>query len=529
MRLWVICLQALLFIGLLIAIGQSGLFDTIMGRNVRLGDPLFEDYQRGSIPFIDVDGRDVFVAQSHPDNPLILSGFPAYASKLFRLPTDSRPLSGTYNIAFATDAVPDAEGALRISINGVKRADVVLNQGRFKRRAKIELTPAELASGQLEVKLALVGRGPMAECTPNEALAAVVTILPESGLHLKLDKAPSTTRDRLALWGDLIPVKWDEDDKVADLATLLAAARLSEKGYGIYFGESGYAAQALTDIDKGAAIRPDRTQALRYPVSLVSAIENGGARRFDRETTWRYRYDVGQLPNGELPSALDLRLLLGPIAETRTALFVTLNDHLLFTRTLTDEDQRFSHSIALPTADHLDRNQLEITLTAHEREEMRCGARRLIAAEMLPETILRGGGERLVPAIVQLRGLLAANRPVALKAGALTAPQGQATAQLLGQMRPSALAFGTQKPGTTIEVLTGDIAAALARVRPAGRQWLVHFPDDRREGVMVEPFARGASAAGAAVALLVTVHRPVPVPLPATPATTPLRATAPAP
>ncbi len=58
---------------------------------------------------------------------------------------------------------------------------------------------------------------------------------------------------------------------------------------------------------------------------------------------------------------------------------------------------------------------------------------------------------------------------------------------------------------------------------------LVHFPDDRREGVMVEPFARGASAAGAAVALLVTVHRPVPVPPPATPATTPLRATAPAP
>ncbi|MDG2514309.1 hypothetical protein P7B04_16565 [Sphingobium yanoikuyae] len=40
MRLWVICLQALLFIGLLIAIGQSGLFDTIMGRNVRMGDLL---------------------------------------------------------------------------------------------------------------------------------------------------------------------------------------------------------------------------------------------------------------------------------------------------------------------------------------------------------------------------------------------------------------------------------------------------------------------------------------------------------
>ena len=79
------------------------------------------------------------------------------------------------------------------------------------------------------------------------------------------------------------------------------------------------------------------------------------------------------------------------------------------------------------------------------------------------------------------------------------------------------------------QLLTGDIAGALARVRPAGRQWLVHFPDDRREGVMVEPFARGASAARAAVALLVTVHRPVPVPPPATPATTPLRATAPAP
>ncbi len=521
MRLWVTSLLALLFVGLLIALQQSGLFDRVTGRNVPVAAPFFGDYQRGSTPFLDEEGKDVFVAQVHADTPLILSGFPSYASKRFRLPTDSRPVGGTYNLTYTSDAVAGSEGALRVTINGVKRADAVLPHGRARESLQVELTPAELAAGELDVRLALIGHGPMAECTPNEALAAVVTVLPESGLRLALDKPPTTTADRLALWGDLIPVKWNADGKAADTATLLTAARLVEKGYGVYFGKSGYTGQQLVDVEKTAAGRPSRNPELHYPVSLVSASENAGARRFDRETTWRYRYNVSQLPDGELPSALDLRMLMGPIGDTRVALFVTLNDHLLFTRTLNDSDQHFNTSIALPAADQSERNELAITLSAHEKDEQRCGSRRLIAAEMLPATVLRGGGERLVPPIAQLSGLLRANMPVALTSGTLSAPQAQSTALLLGQMKPTALDFSSTQPGSTIEVLTGDMPAALRKVRPAGQQWLVYFPGDERAGPVVERFSPQSGAGTAAVALLVTVHRKAPAAGAVTPAPAP--------
>src|SRR5262249_52825066 len=152
----------------------------------------------------------------------------------------------------------------------------------------------ELAAGQLDVKLALVGRGPTEECTPAEAMSAVVTIQPQSGLTLRLDKPVSTLRDKLALWGSLIPVKWAERDNPADLDALITAARLMEKGQMAYFGDKGLSAKDLADMLKVASL-PEFASDLRvrrgplaYPIPLVSDVANAGDRRFDRETTWRY-------------------------------------------------------------------------------------------------------------------------------------------------------------------------------------------------------------------------------------------------
>ena len=68
MRLWVLALLALLFVGLLVAIEQSGLFDSVLGREGRANRgsmPVFEDYERGSLQFVDDEGRDVFVRSAH--------------------------------------------------------------------------------------------------------------------------------------------------------------------------------------------------------------------------------------------------------------------------------------------------------------------------------------------------------------------------------------------------------------------------------------------------------------------------------
>jgi hypothetical protein len=278
-------------------------------------------------------------------------------------------------------------------------------------------------------------------------------------------------------------------------------------------------------------VRPDGLQQLSYPIPLVSQVENAGARRFDRETTWRFRYNASQLPGGELPSAVDLRMMLGPVAGTRTSLFVTLNDHLLLTRALGDTDERFANSLALPAADHLDRNELEITLTSRLADETRCGAMRLIAAELLPDSVLRGGGERLVTEAARLRAALGPQATVDFKAGQLSAPQAHSVALLLAGLRPNALKFGGAQPAATVQAITGDLEAAIRRVSPTGQQWLMYFPTDEREGASVVPFSPRAALGDTDVALLVTINRPAvvqpaPAPSPTASATVRPRATA---
>lgn len=542
MRLWGIGLLALLLVGILMAIGQTGLFSGLTDRD-RLGPPYFDDYEAGSIKYISDAGRSVFVAQAHPDTPLILSGLPSYFSKIFRMPVDSRPRTGVYRVFFRVDAAKGAQGALRITINGIKRADILLGEGRNQQQAEVQLTPSELAAKQLDVKLALVGRGPMEECTPAEAMSAVVTVLPQSGLSLRLDRPVSTLRDKLALWGSLIPVEWEERDAPADIDTLITAAKLMEKGQMAYFGDKGLTAKELADMLKVASL-PEFSSDLRvrrglmtYPIPLVSDIANGGDRRFDRETTWRYSYDIDDLPGGELPSALDLHMVLGPLAGTRTTMIVTLNDRLVATRALGralgraqagDEDGRplaaqfhINQTIPIPPEFHKALNDLDITLTSYSETDMRCGSQRLIAAEMLPTTVLRGGSHAILPAL-QLRAALQAAQPVRLTAEPLTAPDAQAVATLLSQLAPSRLRFDAAKPRVTIEAFAGDVAAKIAKLKPGPVRWLVSAPVDRRDEVIAEPLGPNARGLANNVVLVVTFASPpnlAPPPLPSEAAT----------
>ncbi|WP_395392918.1 hypothetical protein WBP07_17450 [Novosphingobium sp. BL-8A] len=542
MRLWGIGLLALLLVGVLMAIGQTGLFAGLTNRD-RLGPPYFDDYEAGSIKYTGDAGRSVFVAQTHPDTPLILSGLPSYVSKAFRLPVDARPRSGVYNVFFRVDAAKGAQGALRVTINGIKRADVLLGEGRTQQQAEVQLTPSELAARQLDVKLALIGRGPLAECTPAEAMSAVVTILPQSGLSLRLDRPVASLRDKLALWGSLIPVDWEDRGDPADTAAMIAAARLVEKGQMTYFGEKGLSAKELGDMLKVAS-QPDFASDLRirqglltYPIPLVSDIANGGARRFDRETTWRYSYNIADLPGGALPSTLDLHMVMGPLAGTRTTMVVMLNDRLVWTRALGqagDKDEtgkpaasqfHVNQSIQLPADLHKARNDLEITLTSYSETDMRCGAMRLIAAEMLPNTVLQAGPRTILPAM-QLRAALQAAQPVRLASEPLTAPDAQAASLLLSNLAPSRLRFDDKAPRATVQVFAGDVAAKVARLRPGPARWIVSAPADKRDEVSAEPLTPSARALSDNVVLVVTFAQPprlptVPVTIPtATPSPT---------
>ena len=505
MRMMGVGLLAFLLAGLLILLGQSGAFGTAWDRMTGRDRQQFDDYQAAVAANFDVEGRDVFAAHSDIGSPMILSGLPSYLGTTYRLPVDSRPVSGRYRIVFSSDVADGVEGVLRVSVNGVRRADILLTEGRHRSDAEIELTANELAAGLLNINLSLEGRGLIAECTPDDALAAVVEIESETGLRLSLTENVKTVRDRLALWGDRVPVEWGDGGADA-LRNLVTSARLVEKGYVVSFRGQGLSGDALADFASEVPLRGGAANLATYPIPLTSDSSNRGMRRFDRQTTWRLEYAAGDLPDGALPAALDLRMAMGPVgADQWHDLTVSINDHLLMSRRLTVDSERFNQSIAIPADFQRSQNQLVVTLTANDADDVRCGANNNSFAEMLDETVLRGGGPAASDPVSLLLSMLRGQDRVSLVADELTQADAQAAAGMLALLEPRGLHFVSGQADTRIEVMPGSRVEAAMAEGGVANSWIVYLPADRDEGVIVRRLADYRMLEVPALALLITL------------------------
>lgn len=507
MRLIGVGLLAFVLVGVLILLGQGGAFKSGWNKLSGGDQQQFSDYEGTTDKGSDTSGTSVFTKGQDSTTPLILSGLPSYTGLVFRLPTDSRPINGRYELRYSSRVAEGVEGVLRVSINGIKRADILLNQSKSQQKVEIELTASELSSAVLDVGLSLQGRGSIAQCSPNDSIAAVVEIKPESGLRLELAKAVETTNDQLALWGGRIPVSWQARKGNDDtLVTLIHGARLVQKGYSLHFGQNGLDSAALTKLSTEAKAYNDVFLQPAYPIPLTGNNVNQAVRKFDRQTSWRYHYSVKDLPDQILPSALDLRLVVGPTGnDARYDVTVTLNDHMLFSRRLSPQTERVSQSISLPAGLHQADNKVEISLASGDSNYNRCGNDTQSIAELLPETVLRGGGQRASDNLSLLRSKLYAVDKVALLGEIDTAVDAQAVAQLLGELDPRGLSFVTGRTAAKIRIISGDIIAAIARESAQADDWIVYRSLDRNGGVVARPVGEIKALSGPAVALLVSI------------------------
>ncbi|VWX62120.1 cellulose biosynthesis cyclic di-GMP-binding regulatory protein BcsB [Sphingorhabdus sp. 109] len=507
MRLVGVGLLAFVLAGVLILLGQGGAFKSGWTKLSGGEQQQFSNYEGASGLGSDTSGTSVFTTGQDSDAPLILSGLPSYTGLVFHLPTDARPVNGRYELLYSSRVAEGVEGVLRVSINGVKRADILLNQVKGEQKAQIELTASELSSGALDVGLSLQGRGEIAQCSPNDSIAAVVEIKPQSGLRLELAKAVETTSDRLALWGGRVPVSWNKSNGNEEaLVSLVHGARLVQKGYLLHFGPNGLDSAALTKLSAEAKPYSDVFVQPAYPIPFTGKNVNRGMRKFDRQTSWRYHYSVTDLPNQRLPSALDLRLAVGPAgSNTPYDLTVALNDHMLFSRRLSPQTERVSQSIALPADFHKADNKIEISLASGDGNYNRCGTDRQSVAELLPATVLKGGEQRASDSLSLLRAKLAAVDTVALLGEMETAVDAQAAAQLLGQLDPRGLSFVTGPTAAKIRIVSGDIVAAIAKEGVQPGDWIVYKSQDRNGGVIARPVGEIVTLSSSAVALLVSI------------------------
>ena len=475
MRLAGIGVLALFLVGILIYLGQSGVFDGNWDRSGGAEIARFDDANQTVVANFDTDGSAVFGAPVVQDTPLILSGLPSYAGMEFRLPVDARPTSGDFDLFFTSLVAQDVEGVLRVSINGVKRADHLLTEGEQTDSLQVQLTPAELASGVVNVGLSLQGRGPIAECTSDDAIAAVVNVSGASGLRLNLSDDPQSTGDQLALWGDRIPVTWTSGSS-ENAGVIHQAAILTEKGYRPIFADQGAELEALQTLAAEANRRSGFAVPAAYPIPLASDPVNEGLRKFTRRVNWRYAYNAADLPDGRLPSSLDLRLQIGPSTDQlRRDVVVTLNDSLLFSRRIADGAERLNQSIAIPAALQNRTNALDITVSAYDAQGLRCGDIAQSVAELLPETVLQGGQAQLEGEVSVLRTALARAGSVQFDASGLSAPDAAASAVLLSALAPSAWDMGGAAGATILPVVNGANAARMP-AEAGNTRWVIHAP-----------------------------------------------------
>ena len=502
MRLAGLGLLALLLAGLLILLAQTGAFDTSWNRLTGDDHVRIPDYEKAISTISDIEGKDVFAAPVDTGSPPILSGIPSFANLTFHLPVDSRVTGGTLKLTYASQVAEGVEGALRVMVNGVKRGDLLLLDGTRKERVDIELTRTELLSGTVNVGLSLQGRGQIDECSLDDSIPAVVAIEPESGLRLQLDAPVASIADRLALWGERVPIGWPASQ---ELPAVIAAARMFQKGYTPVFAAQGLWNDDLTRLALEAKNLNAADTPPDYPIPLVTQGSNGGARSFDRSTTWRYHYRVADLPDQLLPAALELRLVLGPVSKDRVQdIAVTLNGHYVYSQRIRISSDQLNRAIALPASLQLPRNTIEISLGSVDPGENRCGASNNALAELLPETVLRGGSQTASDPLSTLRTMLHEAGEVRLTGDHLAAADAQLAAMVLGRLDPSNLNFGGDRRAPEIAIVTGDLQAIGTGRRARPGDWVVYPANEGALGVIAIPANEINVIEWPALALVVT-------------------------
>ena len=484
MRMIGIGLLAFLIVGAALAVTN---FDAL-SRGVRavenvIHGPQLVFEQELSSPPVSKDQMSVFY-RNHTTNSLILSGFPAYQGATFLMPIDARPTSGYLQIDATFQVLTGVEGAMRISINNTRRAEVLLHPGEAARSLQIVLTQEDLAGERLVVSFSLLGQGLAPACGQDGAVNAIVEIEATSGVFLELESPARSVRDRIIGWGNAIYIKWPNAGTGAKRSEILAqAAMLQRVGYAIRF-EGAEAQQALQAAElknlleaASANLNHRPTQHLNWPQEVSEKGANAGARRFQHSTSWRIRYDLSRYEGFQMPGALDLNVMLGPLPkDAHWTLSVTLNARLIDLQTLKGSMRDHVFRVTLPKEHQDVQNLIEVTATSSYDPEGLCSDGPDLIAEMRSESRLLPSGESLQNGIHVLQARLQEHEAYDLDVSRkLSEADAQSAAILLAAAIPGGLRPTTVETTVSVKVLSREATSRLTEpsLLDGSETWLV--------------------------------------------------------
>jgi len=417
------------------------------------------------------------IQRSNATHPIILAGLPAYQSVVFAMPLDARPTSGYLQIDVTSQVLAGVEGVLRISIDNVRRGEVLLLPGEVVRSLQVPLSPTDFARDELVVSISLQGGSPDSQCSNHEGFEAIVEIETTSAIFLTLDRSLETARDKVNAWGQIVRVAWpgwlNRQERVRRLAL---ATQFKQRGVEtVVLGNS--AADALSTLELRTVLpmfadRADQRSA-PWPRPIAQTGPNAGLRRFHRETSWRYRYELRREDALQLPASLDLNLAFGrQLPGNHLTLTVTLNGRLLHHDIFDGTQTSYAALVLLPTDMQGHSNTIEVFVNTTQISYGRCDLGPLLMAEMLPSTRLLAGDASYSDSLTQIRQVLSDVDVLGLGiSGELGAADADAASSLLAELLPAAARL---KPDAALASLIVMSPQSTGFVLPRnGPIWLV--------------------------------------------------------
>ncbi len=453
------------------------------------------------------DTHTAVVYRSSPNQPVILSGLPAYQGVAFNMPMDARPTSGYLQIDATLQILEGVEGVLRISIDNTRRGEMLLRPGEVGRSLQIPLSPTDFARDQLVVSFSLQGEGPGLQCSSDKGFEAVVEIETTSAVFLTLDRPLETARDRVNAWGQMVRVAWPSWLKSEERARrLVLATQFRQRNVETVMVDAHSADALTTDGLRAALLYHPAAERDAGPSAWARGMAdsgvNAGMRRFHRETIWRERYDLRQGDALRVPEALDLNLVLGGhIGQPPWSLTVTLNGRLIHHQTIEAVQTQLELRVDMPEDMQTAVNVIEVTLGANNHAEGVCNEGPELIAEMLPATQLVAGDSSYSDTLTELR--LALTNIGTLHVGMLsnlTAADAQTASMILAGLLPAEVAL---RPSSTsaqaIVVSPQDEAFTLPSSEPT---WLVTLDASSQE-LIVQPLDGGSQPPRTGIAVFV--------------------------
>ncbi|MGB7320487.1 MAG: hypothetical protein WBC95_03680 [Albidovulum sp.] len=453
---------------------------------------IFEDRRAVAIDNL----HTAVIHRSNSNHPVILSGLPDYKGVVFTLPVDARPTSGYLQIDATFQVLEGVEGVLRISIDNIRRGEMLLRPGEVGRSLQISLSPTDFARDQLVVSFSLQGEGPGSQCSTDEGFEAVVEIETTSAIFLTLDRPLETARDRVNAWGQLVRVAWpdwlNEEERVR---RLILATQFKQRDIETVFVDA-HSTNALTTVElrKGLLMFdvPDADAGqIIWPHGLAHEGTNAGLRRFHHKTIWRERYDPRNDAALLLPSQLDLHLALGrQLSGNSWSLTVTLNNRLVHQDLIDGTQTSYDAIITLPENIQGAINTFEVIASATQSLDGVCDAGPELVAEMLPSTRLLAGDTAFSDNLTDIR--LALSRMNSINLAVLTTmnvADADFSSSLLARLVPAGTTMRPDATNAHIIVVPPNVATFT--VPDAVHIWLI--TQDAATGELVSRSLEGGT------------------------------------